>query len=174
MHLAIFLILKLILTKMLKITPQKRISQFNNKELSVKKQKLYCVACDQELDNLRKSIIESHLLTPKHIQNSKSVALQKALDFSEENSRDLFLKDLPEYKLTIVTSLRRFLPNIYKEEFKKILTFFADSKVALLCDETSDSLNRSVFQIILIKLDLNSDNRPKLVDTLFLEEKLYC
>ncbi|RMZ98832.1 hypothetical protein BpHYR1_012852 [Brachionus plicatilis] len=93
---------------MSKITPQKRISQFNNKELS-------------------------------------NVASQKALDFSEENSRDLFLKDLPEYKL----------PS----------TFFADSKVALLCN----SLNRSVFQIILIKLDLNYDNRPKLVDTLFLE-----
>ncbi|RMZ93153.1 transcription factor E2F6, partial [Brachionus plicatilis] len=182
---------------MSKITPQKRISQFNNKGLSVKKQKLYCVACDQELDHLRKSIIESHLLTPKHIQNSKNVASQKALDFSEENSRDLFLKDLvigfgsanvpfhkinkkffrrifnkylqPEYKLPSVTSLRRFLPKIYKEELKKIVTFFADSKVALLCDETSDSLNRSVFQIILIKLDLNSDNRPKLVDTLFLE-----
>ncbi|RMZ97562.1 hypothetical protein BpHYR1_043840 [Brachionus plicatilis] len=70
-----------------KITPQNRISQFNNKELSVKKQKFYCVACDQELDHLRKSIIESHLLTPKHIQNSKSVASHKALDFSEENSR---------------------------------------------------------------------------------------
>lgn len=68
-----------------------------------------------------------------------------------------------------MTSLRRFLPKIYKEELKKIVTFFADSKVALLCDETSDSLNRSVFQIILIKLDLNYDNRPKLVDTLFLE-----
>ncbi|RNA26808.1 zinc finger BED domain-containing RICESLEEPER 4-like [Brachionus plicatilis] len=31
---------------MSKITSQKRISQFNNKELSVKKQKLYCVACE--------------------------------------------------------------------------------------------------------------------------------
>ncbi|CAF1058419.1 unnamed protein product, partial [Brachionus calyciflorus] len=46
------------------------------------------------LDHLLKSVIESHLLTPKHIQNWKSVASQKALDFSEENTRDLFLKDL--------------------------------------------------------------------------------
>ncbi|CAF1017760.1 unnamed protein product [Brachionus calyciflorus] len=39
-----------------------------------------------------------------------------------------------------------------------------------MCDETSDSLNRSVFQIIFIKLYLNVDNKPKLVDTVFLDE----
>ncbi|CAF1088815.1 unnamed protein product [Brachionus calyciflorus] len=42
-----------------------------------------------------------------------------------------------------------------------------------MCDETSHSMNRSVFQIILIKLDYNADTRPKLFQTIFLEDVKY-
>jgi len=66
--------------------------------------------------------------------------------------------------------MRNNLPKIYEEEMKNMISFFNDSKIALMCDETSDSLNRSVFQIIFIKLDLNVDNKPKLVDTVFLDD----
>ena len=42
--------------------------------------------------------------------------------------------------------------------------------MAIICDETSDSMNRSAYQIILIKLDIKADNRPKLVETVFLDD----
>ncbi|CAF1005458.1 unnamed protein product [Brachionus calyciflorus] len=78
---------------MSKYTPQKRIIQLNNKDLSVKKQKLFCNVCDQELDHLRKSSIEAHLDTPKHKSNSKGGTSQKALKFPEEEKKTEFLKD---------------------------------------------------------------------------------
>ena len=66
---------------MSKFTPRKRISQFNKKG-KTKKQKLYCVACDQELDHLHKFVIETHHLTPKYMLNSKNLVSKKALGFS--------------------------------------------------------------------------------------------
>ncbi len=79
---------------MSKCTPQKRLGQFNNKELSIKKQKLFSNSCNQELDHLRKSTVEGHLLTPKHILNVNKNDSQKSLDFSEDEKKNAFKKDL--------------------------------------------------------------------------------
>ena len=75
-------------------TPQKRLNQFNNKDLSIKKQKLYCNACNQELDHSRKCVIESHLKTPKHLANSKNGETSRTLDFSSSEKKDKFKRDL--------------------------------------------------------------------------------
>ncbi|RNA04188.1 hypothetical protein BpHYR1_023560 [Brachionus plicatilis] len=85
---------KLILTKLSKITPQKRISQFNNKELSVKKQKLYCVACDQELDHLHAEL----KLKKKFMEGSQPVMdlFKNARVFDPQQIAQLS-KNLQEY-----------------------------------------------------------------------------
>lgn len=75
-------------------TPQKRLSQFNNKDLSIKKQKLYCNACNQELDHIRKCVIENHLKTPKHLSNSKNSEASRTLDFSACEKKEIFKRDL--------------------------------------------------------------------------------
>ncbi|CAF0953922.1 unnamed protein product [Brachionus calyciflorus] len=146
-------------------------------------------------------MIDSHLKTKKHIANSSPKESQRALDFSNGSNKETFKRDLivgfgsanvplhklqnkffknifdkylkTEYNIPSVSSLRNSLPKIYEEEMFKIVNFFENSKIAIMCDETSDTLNRSVFQIIFIKLDLNVDNKPKLVDTVFLEDVNY-
>lgn len=65
--------------------------------------------------------------------------------------------------------MRRKLPSIYESELNNLIQFFDNSKVSIICDETTDSMQRSVFQVILIKLDLKVDSSPKLIDTIFLE-----
>ncbi|CAF0973145.1 unnamed protein product [Brachionus calyciflorus] len=109
---------------MSKCTPQKRLAQFNNKELSIKKQKLFCFG-------------------------SANIPLHKLHSKFFKNIFTNYLK--PEYKIPGVRCCN----------------------VALMCDEILDSMNRSVFQKILIKLDFNADIRPKLVQTIFLEDVNY-
>lgn len=118
---------------MSKYTPQKRLLELKNNDLSIKKQKLYCTVCDLELDHERKWMIDSHLKTKKHISNSNPKESQRSLDFTTENSKDIFKRDLiigfgsaniPLHKLNNKNFKNIFNKYLKVKIFLKILILF--------------------------------------------------
>ncbi|CAF1026299.1 unnamed protein product [Brachionus calyciflorus] len=152
-------------------TPLKRVQEFSSKPLSVKKQKLVCNVCNKELDFMKRSSIVKHLESDKHVTNEAAYNSSRTLNFDEDPvhnfRRDLYLK--PGFNVPSTTTVRRLLPKVYEEEYAHLKNFFNQAKVAIICDETTDSMGRSVFQVLLKKLDFNTDPNPKLIDTCFLE-----
>lgn len=107
-------------------TPQKRLNQFNDQQLSIKKQKLFCDACSIELDHTRKCAVEAHIKTPKHRSNLTKGASNRALDFSLDEKKDKFKREL----IISFTSANIPLNKFNNKYFKKFLTDYI--KVILL------------------------------------------
>ncbi|RMZ99341.1 calpain-A isoform X1, partial [Brachionus plicatilis] len=155
------------------ITPQKRLKEFSSKPISIKKQKLVCDVCNIELDHQKKSSVLKHFSSEKHVKNESARETSRTLNFEEdphnEFRRELVLAfssaNIPLHKLgntrlnmflnkylktgfniPSTSAVRRLLPDVYETEFSHLKMFFNNSKVAVLCDETTDSMNRSVFQ----------------------------
>ncbi|RNA29325.1 hypothetical protein BpHYR1_010477 [Brachionus plicatilis] len=115
-------------------TPSKRVLEFGSDKLSVKKSKL-------------------------HFNNRETTA-SRSLNFNQVEEKEKFVKDLitfllqqifhfirkPDFRIPSSSTLRRNLPIIYQQEFQGLVGFFKDSKVCVICDETTYPLSRPVFQ----------------------------
>ena len=71
------------------MTPQHRVKEFPNEQLSVSKGRLFCKACREEL-SLKSSSLMNHLKSQKHKDG------KKRLDKKEASERDI-VKELAVY-----------------------------------------------------------------------------
>ncbi|CAF0950388.1 unnamed protein product [Brachionus calyciflorus] len=183
-------------------TPQKRLREYPNNCLSInKKNELFCDAFKKSIDYKKKSSVTQHLETEVHTSNSQKLKTVPNINFNTDEFQENFKNDLiiwlsasnvpfdklnkmtfksflnnnlrPVFKIPSSATLRRSFPNLYKSKIDELKDNFSKSKVSVICDETTDSKCRYVFQIIFVKLDILKENCPKLVDTIFLDEVNY-
>ena len=76
----------------------------------------------------------------------------------------------PSVTLPSSSMVRKQLPIIEQEMFTKIKNRLAGKKVAVLADESSDTQHRYFFQILLLELNVFTECKPFLAETVFLDE----
>jgi hypothetical protein len=88
----------------------------------------------------------------------------------------IFKKTLSKYLVDEVatawpsTSLvRKTLPNIHKTEFEQLKISVIGKKIAIFADETTDTEQRYVLNILILELDFIKECKPLLAETFFLE-----
>jgi hypothetical protein len=68
------------------------------------------------------------------------------------------------------TSLvRKALPNIHKTEFEQLKLSVIGKKIAIFADDSTDTEQRYVLNILILELDFIIECKPLLAETIFLE-----
>lgn len=103
-------------------TPQKRINEFQNPNLIIKRQHLYCSLCKTAIDHTRKSSIKQHLETKLHKDNEQRSKQQPPDDDDEDVITDTIeafsSSNIPLNKLTN-PKFRAYLEKYFKVNLNK-------------------------------------------------------
>lgn len=179
-----------------------RVNEYEKNLLVERNLELYCAICTVKLDYVRKSSIEQHLKTSLHQKNlKKKTKKQTFLDLEADKVNEIFARDLLEaltcanipinkvenesiknffekylpHNVTFPSSstIRRQIPVCYQSIYEEIKNALKSKKVAIMCDESTDSHQRYFLQILCKSLNAFANKPPVLLETVYLQETNY-
>ncbi|CAF0815749.1 unnamed protein product [Brachionus calyciflorus] len=145
----------------------KTITHQKNVKKSAKKKAVGQLFLDSNADKIKENLARDLL----EAFTCANIPLNK---LENDSIKNLFEKYLPTNVPFPSTSLvRKQIPVYYNEIFESIKVDIKNKKVAILCDESTDSQQRYFLQILCKVLDSFSNKAPYLLETIYLEKTNY-